>query len=145
MDSTNLTEQKGFGPHLMLDLSECNRETLESLDLVFEILNNLPEKIGMTKITQPYVFRYNGVVPEDWGITGMVIIAESHISIHTFPEKKYCFIDLFSCKCFDMEKAKKFLIKAFGSKKATVNFVARGLDFERSTVPNVPLAKACRV
>lgn len=129
----------------MLDLNECNKEALESLDLVFDILNNLPEQVGMTKITQPYVFKYSGVVPEDWGITGVVIIAESHISIHTFPQKKYVFIDLFSCKSFNVERAKRFLIKAFGSKKPTTHMVQRGLDFERSVIPNVPLIQTVRV
>ena len=123
----------------MLDLGECDQKALENLDLCFELLNTLPEKIGMTKITQPYVFRYNGVVPEDWGITGMVIIAESHISIHTFPEKRYCFVDMFSCKPFEVEKAKEVFIKAFGSKNPTVNVVERGRAFPRSMVPNVPL------
>ena len=131
--------QGGFGPHLMLDLSECDQNALESLDLCFDILSKFPEQIGMTKITQPHVFRYHGVVPEDWGITGMVIIAESHISIHTFPEKKYCFIDMFSCKPFDVKRATDFLIKAFGSKSPTINIVERGRDFPRSTIANVPL------
>ena len=136
---TGVEQQDFFGPHLMLDLGECNQQALENLDLVFDVLNQLPAKVGMTKITQPYVFKYHGVVPEDWGITGIVIIAESHISIHTFPEKRYVFIDLFSCKNFDVEKAKKYLIKIFGSKKAVVHEVKRGTDFPRSNVPNVPL------
>ena len=59
-----------FGPHLMLDLQQCNYEKLKSYDLVFNVLHDLPEKIGMTKITQPYVFPYSGLVPEDKGITG---------------------------------------------------------------------------
>ncbi|MBI5388863.1 adenosylmethionine decarboxylase [Candidatus Woesearchaeota archaeon] len=141
MNTPTNTEERNdyFGPHLMLDLGDCNREALENLNLVFDVLNQLPDKIGMTKITQPYVFKYHGVVPEDWGITGVVIIAESHISIHTFPEKRYVFIDLFSCKTFDVEKAKKYLIKIFGSKKPVTHEVRRGSDFPRSEQPNVPL------
>ncbi|PIN80235.1 adenosylmethionine decarboxylase [Candidatus Woesearchaeota archaeon CG10_big_fil_rev_8_21_14_0_10_34_8] len=128
-----------FGPHLMLDLAECEVRALENLDLIFDILNQLPGKIGMTKITQPYVFKYHGVVPEDWGITGTVIIAESHISIHTFPEKRYVFVDLFSCKNFDVKTAKKYLVKIFKSKKPVIHEVNRGADFPRSSRPNIPL------
>ncbi len=131
--------QNYFGPHLMLDLGGCDKKALESLDLIFDILNQLPDKIGMTKITQPYVFKYNGVVPDDWGITGTVIIAESHISIHTFPEKNYVFIDLFSCKPFNIERAKRYLMKIFNSKKPIVHEVARGMYFPRSSEPNIPL------
>ena len=120
-----------FGPHLMLDLKECNEERLRDYNLVFEILHDLPEKIGMTKITQPYVFPYSGLVPEDGGITGVVIIAESHISIHTFQEKDYCFIDVFSCKDFDVDYAVKYLVNAFESRKYDKRVVRRGKDFAR--------------
>ena len=74
----------------------CPKETLSNYDLHFNYLKSLPELINMTPITQPYVFPYSGLVPEDKGITGIVIIAESHISIHSFEEKGYSFIDIFS-------------------------------------------------
>ncbi len=120
-----------FGPHLTLDLSDCNQRKLSDLEFIFKLLNELPDKIGMTKITQPYVFQYSGLVPEDKGITGFVIIAESHISIHTFQEKDYVFIDIFSCKHFDYEYAKHYLIKAFESKNPKCQVVMRGEDFPR--------------
>lgn len=124
-------KDNGFGPHLMLDLNECNIEKLNDYKFIFDLLHNLPDMIGMTKITQPYVFPYSGLVPEDEGITGFVIIAESHLSIHTFPHKKYVFIDIFSCKYFDLENAKNFLINAFESKKFDIHFTVRGLDFPK--------------
>ena len=123
--------KEAFGPHLMLDLKKCSREKLSDYNHVFNLLNDLPEKIGMTKITQPYVFPYSGLVPEDKGITGTVIIAESHISIHTFQEKDYCFVDVFSCKDFDVDLAAEYLINAFESKSYDKNVVNRGRDFVR--------------
>lgn len=85
----------------------------------------------MTKITQPYVFPYSGLVPEDEGITGIVIIAESHISIHTFPLKKYVFIDVFSCKQFDTDKVSEYFINVFETKKYNQHITYRGDDFPR--------------
>ena len=126
-----VTKTEAFGPHLMLDLKECNTEKLKDYELVFNVLNDLPEKIGMTKITQPYVFPYSGLVPEDKGITGTVIIAESHISIHTFQEKDYCFVDVFSCKPFDVELAEQYIINAFESKSYEKHVVQRGKQFSR--------------
>lgn len=125
------TRKESFGPHLMLDLRKCNESKLSDYDLVFNVLNELPERIGMTKITQPYVFPYSGLIPEDKGITGTVIIAESHISIHTFQEKDYCFIDVFSCKDFDVEFAAEYLIDTFESKDYDKHIVNRGKDFVR--------------
>jgi len=124
-------ENTFFGPHLTLDLNKCNVDKLSDYRFIFNLLNELPEKIGMTKITQPYVFPYNGLVPEDSGITGVVIIAESHISIHTFEQKSYVFIDLFSCKDFDVEFAKNYFINAFESEDAEINIIQRGIRFPR--------------
>jgi len=124
-------DNESFGPHLTLDLIGCPKEILQDYNLHFNFLKNLPEMIGMTPITQPYVFPYSGLVPEDKGITGIVIIAESHLSVHSFEDKGYTFIDMFSCKPFDVEKAEKFIIELFRPEKVEKNLIARGKDFPR--------------
>jgi S-adenosylmethionine decarboxylase len=129
----NLCQMKnqtcGYGPHLMLDLNECDPVILNDLDACFKLLNELPEMIRMTKITQPYVFRYSAPVPEDSGITGVTIIAESHIPLHTYPKKRFVFVDLFSCKPFDVDIARKYIIQFFQSKSPVVNVQERGVAF----------------
>lgn len=102
-----------FGPHLMLDCRGCNLEKISNLEFVFKFLNELPDRIGMTKITQPYVFPYEGLIPEDKGITGTVIIAESHITFHSFIDKDYFFFDVFSCKHFDVDTVAKIVTETF--------------------------------
>jgi S-adenosylmethionine decarboxylase len=67
----------------------------------------------MTRITEPFVFRYLGEKPEEWGYSGFVFIAESHISFHTFVEQNFINIDVFSCKDFDTEMASKHLKEQF--------------------------------
>ena len=126
-----MNKKSYFGPHLMLDLSECDQERINDLDFIFNFLNTLPDKIGMAKITQPYVFPYIGLVPEDKGITGFVVIAESHLSIHTFVEKCYAFVDLFSCKPFNTDMARDLIIEAFISKMPKVYMIERGTGFSR--------------
>jgi len=121
----------GFGPHLMLDCFGCNKEKLSDMDLVFDTLDKFPEKIGMSKIMPPYVFRYKGVVPEDWGISGVVLIAESHITIHTFPDKDHAFIDIFSCKDFNADFALDYMLRLFDAKEHEVQLSSRGTDFPR--------------
>ena len=124
-------KQKSFGPHLTLDLTGCPKEILENYELHFNYLKTLPEMIGMTPIIQPYVFPYSGLVPEDRGITGIVIIAESHLSVHSFQEKNYTFIDIFSCKDFDVDKAVEYTLELFKPTSFTKNIVERGIDFPR--------------
>jgi len=121
----------GFGPHLMLDGYGCNRKKLEDLDLIYSILDEFPSNIGMTKIMPPYVFRYTGAKIEDWGISGFVLIAESHISIHTFPVKNYLSLDIFSCKQFDSEIAVSYIKEVFEMKKYQMNLFNRGDEFPK--------------
>lgn len=120
-----------FGPHITIDLKGCPKETLSNYELHFNYLKNLPELISMTPITQPYVFPYSGLVPEDKGITGIVIIAESHISVHSFEEKGYCFVDIFSCKDMDIERAIQITLDTFKPTDSEINIVKRGKDFPR--------------
>ena len=121
-----------FGPHLMVDAYGCDRAKLEDLGLVASILDELPAAIDMTKIMPPYVFRYSGEVPDDWGVSGVVLIAESHISIHTFPEKGYLSFDIFSCREFDVEYATGYIVREFGATEIERQLVSRGREFPRS-------------
>lgn len=123
--------EDAFGPHITLDLKGCPKDILSNYQLHFDYLKNIPELIQMTPITQPYVFPYEGLVPEDKGITGIVIIAESHISVHSFEEKGYCFIDIFSCKPFDYERAIELTKEIFQPQDCEVKVVERGKDFPR--------------
>ncbi|MEB3287829.1 MAG: S-adenosylmethionine decarboxylase [Vampirovibrionales bacterium] len=132
----------GFGPHLMLDCRQCDYDKINDLELVFNFLNDLPEKIGMTKITQPYVFPYSGLIPEDKGITGTVIIAESHLTFHSFVEKDYFFFDLFSCKPFDVEKAVALVVETFGVKDYERHQAMRGRYFPRTITERVHLVES---
>ena len=111
--------------HLVIDAFVDDASQISQIEPIFDLLNSLPDEIDMTKITQPYVFRYHGVVPEDWGITGMVIIAESHISIHTFPEHKRFHMDVFSCKPFDYEGALDIIQKKLGVVRRAADVIRR--------------------
>ena len=119
----------GFGVHLILDGYGCDRESLQDISLIYNFLDNYPSQMDMTKIMPPYVFRYNGLVPEDWGVSGFVLIAESHISIHTFPDKQYLSIDMFSCKPFDTEVAVKTIKSYFTIQKHEAKVLDRGQEF----------------
>lgn len=129
---TALTAEKGFGPHLMMDCRGVNLDKCADMAYIWDFLNDLPDRIGMTKITQPIVFPYSGLVPEDCGVTGVVVIAESHLTFHSFTEKDYFFFDLFSCKPFDVDGVSRYVIEAFDVKAPTIHRVDRGLDFPRS-------------
>ena len=99
--------------HLIIDGYGNNSKLLQDEQSLYQLLDSYPAQIGMTKISAPLVIRYTGPDSEDWGISGFVFIAESHISIHTFVERCYINIDVFSCKDFAAEQAIKFFKKKF--------------------------------
>jgi S-adenosylmethionine decarboxylase len=83
--------------HLTIDGFGGDRERLSSEALVRSLLDRYPGEISMTKISEPHVMRYVGEKADDWGVSGFVLIAESHIAIHTFPDRGYVWVDIFSC------------------------------------------------
>lgn len=134
----------GYGPHLMVDGDGCDKERLTDLNLVYRVLEELPARIGMTKIMPPYVFKYTGLKPEDWGLSGFVLIAESHVSIHTYPEKSAVSVDIFSCKSFDTEFATEYLRSAFAMGKTEVQVVDRGTEFPKELGASASIVRAQR-
>ena len=93
-----------------------------------KFLDEYPPQLGMTKITEPRILKYAAPQQGDSGLTGFVVIAESHISVHTFPERNYVNIDIFSCKSFDAGKALRDVEGFFGLRRVKSWVVERGLD-----------------
>jgi S-adenosylmethionine decarboxylase len=106
-------------------------EKMKDEEFVYHFLDAFPSEIGMNKISEPHVTTYRGPKEEDWGISGFVLIAESHISVHTFPERAYVNIDVFSCKDFDNEKALAQIVKRFSLDQVKHWLIGRGLDYTR--------------
>lgn len=89
-----------MGRHVIADLHDVSAEVLGSIDFWKEILIDGAKKSGATVLSDH--FHHFG---EGYGITGVVVLAESHISIHTWPEKNYAAIDVFMCGTCDPQLA----------------------------------------
>jgi len=122
-----------FGVHLMLDGYGCDRRKLASEKFIYGFLDEFPNDIGMTKIMQPSVLRFNGAGRKELGISGFVLIAESHVSVHTFPSAGYVSIDIFSCKSFDLDAAECEITRRFGIRRVEKNILDRGVEYPRDT------------
>ena len=116
--------------HLALDAYGVDEKVLADEKLVESFLERCPDNIGMTKITVPQAYNYRGKKPKDWGVSGFVLIAESHISVHTFPERGYLNVDIFSCKDFDIEAAERDVRDAFDAEQVKVWIMERGTDYD---------------
>ena len=120
-----------FGPHLILEAYGCASANLADLSALSKMLDTYPPRLGMTKIMPPYVFSYEGKHKEDWGVSGVVLIAESHISVHTFPDKGFATLDIFSCQEFDVDEAIKYFCDYFGPSSYDHKLIMRGREFPR--------------
>lgn len=88
-----------FGEHLTIDGYGGSAIRLDDRNLVLETLNTLPELLGMKKLCEAVVhFAQANDLKDPGGWSGFVIIAESHISIHTFPDRGFVSADVYTCK-----------------------------------------------
>ena len=115
--------------HLVIDGYGGDYESLGNAEIIHDFLRDYPDKIGMTKVAPPQVYTYRGQKPGDWGLSGFVLIAESHITIHTFPERGYVNIDIFSCKEFDAESSLLVVKRLFGLVEMETRLLERGLEY----------------
>ena len=115
--------------HLVVDGYGADAAKLRDTDLVYRFLDEYPRAIGMTKIVPPQVYTYHGKTPQDWGVSGFVLIAESHISVHTFPDRQHINIDIFSCKDFDATSSLEGVKRTFSLSEVKVWTLERGIDF----------------
>ena len=115
--------------HLVIDGYRGNPDRMWDAELVRSFLYDCPPTLGMTRITEPEVLKYDAPKSEDSGVSGFVIIAESHISIHTFPNRDYVNIDIFSCQPFDHDKALAEVQTLFELQDAKTWLLDRGLEW----------------
>ena len=133
----------GFGPQLVLDLHGCNPKKLKDEVFIRRLLNELPDHIHMTKIHDPHVIYYPGQEDsfDKGGVSGFVLIAESHIAIHTFVDQGHAFVDIFSCKDFDMVKAEQYLVEQLEAKNVEKQVFSRGREFPKEVKVVTPIIK----
>jgi S-adenosylmethionine decarboxylase len=117
-----------FGEHLTIDGYGGDEKRLDDKDLVLRCLNELPDRLGMHKLSTPEVYFAKGNDAKDpGGWSGFVVIEESHISIHTFPKRGFVSADVYTCKN-GMDKA--FILDYFKTQFSLVDiedhFIKRG-------------------
>lgn len=111
-----------LGTHLLLELKKCRKNILDNLDFIETAMLDAANEAKATIIEHKF-HEFN-----PFGISGMVIIAESHLSIHTWPEYDYAAVDIFTCgDLIKPQEAAEFLIERFGSLEPHVMEVKRGL------------------
>jgi len=114
-------QQAMVGSQVVLDLYECRTEHLDDIDWVRTTLMNAARAAGATIVDTVF----HQFAP--WGISGVVVIAESHLAIHIWPEMRYVAIDVFTCgESVRMDVASALLARAFRAKRSVQRHFTRG-------------------
>ena len=126
----------GFGVHLTLDGYGGCQHLLGDGKHVLACLNELPERLGMHKIAEPSLVELGDHSPKDpGGVSGFVMIAESHISIHTFPLRGFVSADVYTCQnSLDTERICQYFAEAFGLQDLEINLVRRGTRYPQRNI-----------
>ena len=115
----------------MLDGYMGDEVKLNDKNLVLKSLSELCTRLNMLMLTEPVVYFAKGNDDRDpGGWSGIVVIMESHISIHTFPKKGFVSADVYTCKNgMDLGLIENYLKDTFGLKEVETNFVKRGTRY----------------
>lgn len=114
-----------IGMHVVLDLYECDPQILDDMEKVEEVLTKAAEVANATVIDK----RFHKFSPQ--GVSGVVVVSESHIAIHTWPEHGYAAVDVYTCGDHTMPlKASEYIIKELKCKRPTIVKLDRGLLFK---------------
>jgi len=110
--------KRGAGVHLIIDLHGARR--LNDIDHIDTVLRRCAEAAGAT-LLHVHLHRFQ---PD--GVSGVAVLAESHIAIHTWPEAGYAALDVFMCGKTDPDRCVPILRAAFAAKRVDVSELLRG-------------------
>ena len=112
---------KALGRHLLVEYSGCDRATLEEVSRIQALMEEAARVSGAT-IVQTCFHQFN-----PFGVSGVVVISESHLTIHTWPEHGFAAVDVFSC-CRKLRHAevRRFLKEALGARRVESRTLLRG-------------------
>jgi len=112
-----------IGHHYIVEASGCDPKIIGSVEKVQQILVKAAKVAG----AQVCSISINKFPP--LGVSGVVVISESHISTHTWPEYGYAALDLYSCgNDIDPEKGVIYAVEAFGASTYHITEITRGID-----------------
>jgi S-adenosylmethionine decarboxylase len=121
-----------FTYHVIFDAIDVDKRLLDSDEFVFDLVHEIPSLVKMKILSGPNMVRdYD---KENPGISCFAIIDYSHISIHTFTKTKEIYIDVFSCKKYDAQKIKKYLMRKLKITKDKVHCMLVQYPWERDSI-----------
>jgi S-adenosylmethionine decarboxylase len=112
-----------IGQHLLADLYDVASDRLVDGGLLADCLEKAARRGGMNPIGPPVLHRFPG-----GGLTGYLLLSESHIAFHTYPEHRYIALDIFSCGGGDSQAALSVFLAALEPGRERISTAPRGAE-----------------
>ena len=120
-----------FGEHVTIDGYGGDPERLNDREAVFSVLTELCDALRMTPLMKPHILSApDNHIKDPGGWSGFVVIAESHISIHTFPKRRFVSADVYTCQNgMDTDFIVNYFKQKFVLEEVESHFVKRGTKY----------------
>ncbi len=120
--------RSAIGEHLLADLFDIAPSELADGELLGSLLKQAAERCGLHAITEPVVISFNAMAPEGQaGVTGFIVLAESHIAFHSYPESGFLAVDVFTCGAnAHPHAALDVFVERLEPKRTTIRSYTRG-------------------
>lgn len=113
MSSIN-AQARSYGQHLMLRLRDIERlDSIDDATRLADFLTTLVHSVGMRILEGPRAAAEDGD-DDHYGYSAVVILYESHAAVHTYPNRRELFLDLFSCRAFEAQQVYDTCTRFFG-------------------------------
>jgi S-adenosylmethionine decarboxylase len=122
-----------FGEHITIDGYEGDPVLLQDKTLVSSSLEELCTKLKMTPLTKVQIVSApDNHIKDPGGWSAFLMVAESHLSIHTFPRRHFLSADVYTCQNgLDADFVVGFFTRHFRLKEVEQHFIKRGLKYPR--------------
>ncbi len=111
-----------MGTQWFVDAHECRADALRSRDVLAKLFASLVDELGLHPVGDP-AWR---IFPGEGGVTGLLLLEESHLTCHTFPENGFAAFDLYCCRPREEWPWAERLTQRLGAQRVVVRFLQRG-------------------
>jgi S-adenosylmethionine decarboxylase len=111
-----------LGTEWLVDAHGCQPDLLRSVDAIGALFGRIVEALDLHPLGEPVWYSF----PDGGGLTGILLLRESHLACHTFPERRFAAINLYCCRPRTEWAWRVGLAEALGAEQVIVRLVTRG-------------------
>ena len=126
---------EGLGTHVLAELYNCDSFQINDVRKIEEVMLAAAE-LSKATVIKPFFHKFS-----PYGVSGVIVIAESHLTIHTWPENGYVAVDIFTCGEHDYEIALDHIKRELKAESSSTFRFKRGILAENCAISGIPVVE----